>query len=112
MYDTIVINKELVPYTFEIVLGGELFTIGVDYNESYGFFTVSLTKDDETICNGEKIVYGKPLFQEIFECDKFPSVEIVPIDLSGEMSEVTFDNLSETVQLIINDQEEDVLKGR
>lgn len=109
MYDTITINKELVPYTFNIMLGGELFEIGIDYNETYGFFTVSLSKDDETVCNGEKIVYGKPLFEEIFINGKFPSVEIVPFDISGETDSVTFDNLSETVQLIINDQETSVI---
>jgi hypothetical protein len=111
MYDTIAINKELVPCSFDIVLGGELFTMSVDYNETYGFFTVGLSKDDATVCNGEKIVYGKPLFEEIFENDKFPSIEIVPYDPSGEMKEVTFDNLSETVLLVINDQEKNILSG-
>ena len=112
MYDTIAINKELIPYNFEIVIGGELFEISVDYNESYGFFTVGLSKDGETVCSGEKIVYGKPLFEEIYESGKFPSIEIIPIDLSGEMSDVTFDNLSETVLLIINNQDIDILSGR
>ena len=58
---------------------------------------------------GEKIVYGKPLFDEIFEHGKFPSVEIIPFDISGENTAVTFDNLSETVHLIINNKEDDVL---
>lgn len=109
MYDTIAINKELVPYTFNILLGGELFGIGIDYNETYGFFTVSLSKDGETVCDGEKIVYGKPLFKEIFVSEKFPSIDIIPYDISGEADSVTFDNLSETVQLIIDDQETSVI---
>lgn len=109
MFDTITINKELVPYKFNIVLGGELFEISVNYNETYGFFTVGLAKDGETICNGEKIVYGKPLFEEIFINGEFPSVDIIPYDISGEFDSVSFDNLSETVQLIIDDQEESIL---
>lgn len=109
MYDTIAINKELVPYTFNILFGGELFEIGVDYNDTFGFFTLSLAKDGETVCDGEKIVYGKPLFEEIFINGLFPSVEIIPYDTSGAMDAVTFDNLSETVQLIINNQETDII---
>lgn len=105
MYDSITINKELVPYTFRILIGGELFDISVGYNETYGFFTFGLSKDGETVCNGEKIVYGKPLFEEIFVNGKFPSIDIIPYDVSGGIDAVTFDNLSETVQLIIDNQE-------
>ena len=97
------------PYTFNILLGGELFEIGIDYNETYGFFTVTLSKDDETVCDGEKIVYGKPLFEEIFVSEKFPAVDIIPYDISEKADSVTFDNLSETVQLIIDDQETSVI---
>lgn len=108
-YDTITINKSLVPYTFSILLGGELFDFRVDYNETHGFFTIQLSKDGEVVCSGEKIVYGKKLFEEIFVHGKFPSVEIIPLDLSGEHTDVSFDNLSETVQLYINNQAEDIV---
>lgn len=109
LYDTITINKELVPYSFDILLGGETFEITVNYNETYDFFTFGLSKDGEIICDGEKIIYGNPLFEEIFENGKFPSIEIIPYDISGESDAVTFDNLSSTVQLIINDQETSVI---
>lgn len=105
MYDTIEINKELIPYTFDILLGGEMFEFTVNYNETYGFFTVGLAKDGETVCGGEKIVYGKPLFEKVFINGRFPAINIVPYDPSGENNSVTFDNLSDTVQLVIDDQE-------
>ena len=108
-YDTIAINKELIPYTFSILLGGEIYDFRVDYNESHGFFTLGLSKNGVLICSGEKIVYGKPLFQEIFEQGKFPAIEIVPFDISGENTEVTFDNLSDTVHLIIDNKQISVL---
>lgn len=108
-YDTITINKPLIPYTFSILLGGELFDFRVDYNETHGFFTIELSKDGEVVCSGEKIVYGKRLFEEIFEHGKFPCVDIIPYDTSNEYNEVTFDNLSETVLLIIDNQEESIM---
>ena len=108
-YDVITINKSLIPYTFSILLGGEMFDFRVDYNETHGFFTIELFKDGEVVCSGEKVVYGKKLFEEIFVHGKFPSVEIIPLDLSGEYTDVTFDNLSEVVQLHINNQENDIV---
>lgn len=103
-YDTITINKSLMPYSFQILLGGELFEFTVLYNETYGYFTAELRKNGMLVCAGEKIVYGKKLFEEIYVAGKFPAVDIIPLDLSGEHDAVTFDNLSETVHLIINNQ--------
>lgn len=111
IYETIKIEKDLVPYSFDIMLGDESFEIRIDYNESHGFFTAELAKDGETTCAGEKIVYGKPLFEDVFVHDKFPNIRIVPFDISGESSEVTYDNLSDTVNLIIDNQEISVLGG-
>lgn len=108
-YDTIVINKSLVPYTFSMLLGEELFDFRVDYNETHGFFTIGVYKDGEVVCSGEKIVYGKKLFEEIYEHGKFPAIDIIPYDLSGEYDAVTFDNLSETVQLYIDNREESIV---
>ena len=45
--DRIEINKNLIPYSFDITLGGEIFEIGVNYNEFADMFTLSLTKDRE-----------------------------------------------------------------
>ena len=99
--DTISINKELIPYDFEILLADELFKIRVDYNNSADLFTFSLYKDDELICI-EPIVYGVPLFKDVFQPDRYPAIDIIPFDESGENTRVTFDNLSNTVLLIVN----------
>ena len=100
--DKIEINKILIPYSFNITLGGEVFEIGVNYNEYADMYTLSLTKDRELICAGEPIVYGVPLFNDIYVRGKYPSITIVPYDDSGENATVTKNNFGETVFLVID----------
>lgn len=97
------INKSLVPYTFEILLGQELFAFRVDYNNTGDLFTLSLSKNDEVLCSGEPIIYGVPLFENFKTRGNFPTVKITPVDESGDMCAVTFDNLSSTVFLKVTE---------
>ena len=96
------INKKLIPYRFNIILSGEVFEIGVKYNEYADLFTVSLSKDKELICAGEPIIYGLPLFGDTYVGGKYPALRIVPYDESNENKEVTWDNFGETVFLVID----------
>lgn len=100
--DKILINKSLVPYNFNILLGDELFNLTVSYNESHDIFTIALKKDDEMICEGEPIIYGFPLFRDIYQSGIYPALDIIPIDESGEQDTVTFENLGETVFLTVD----------
>ena len=102
MCDRIEITKELIPYTFEISLADEIFTITVNYNAYADMFTLSLEKDGETICAGEPLIYGVPLWENLFVCGKYPELNIIPLDESGKMNSVTFENLNETVFLTID----------
>ena len=43
-----------------------------------------------------------PLFQEVYEAGKFPVLDIVPLDESGQENNVTWDNFGETVFLTID----------
>ena len=106
--DTISINKSLIPYTFDIVLGSEEFTLRVDYNNTGGFFTVELSKNGETLCSGEPIIYGRRLFSDVWK-EGFPDVDIVPIDMSKGYNAVTYENLGEGVLLVIDNDEESVV---
>lgn len=108
--DRIEINKSLIPYTFDIVLGAEEFTFRVDYNNTGEFFTVELSKNGETLCSGEPIIYGKRLFSDIWS-PKFPAIDIVPIDPSSEYNAVTYDNLCNGVILAIDNEEEPLTGG-
>lgn len=100
--DRIEINKNLIPYTFNIILSGEVFEIGVKYNEFADMFVLSLTKDGELICAGEPVVYGVPLFKDVYICGKYPEIRIIPFDESKEVCVVTWENFNETVYLIID----------
>lgn len=95
------IKKSLIPYDFDIVLGGVLFNITVNYNKTGRFFTLGLIRNGETICSGEPIVYGRKLFADV-KNDKFPTIDIIPLDLSGRYNAVTRENLCEEVLLIVD----------
>ena len=76
-----------------------MFEMRIDYNNTANLFTVSLSKGGVTLCTGEPIIYGQPLFGDIANRGNFPKVTITPIDESGESNAVTYDNLSRTVLL-------------
>lgn len=100
--DVLEINKELLPYECVILLAGEQFTLKFNYNATADLFTVDLYKDDELICAGEPIVYGVPLWRDVYKAATFPALDIIPKDPSGENNMVTFDNLGNTVLLIVD----------
>jgi len=108
MKDKIEIKKSLIPYTFDILLSGEVFTIRVDYNKNADLFVLRLEKDGEIICAGEPIIYGVPLWQDVFVSGKYPALIIVPLDEANNMTAVTYDNLDETVFLIIDNGSETI----
>ena len=92
------IEKDLIPYRFDIQLAEKTYTFEVHYNSEYDFFTVDLYIGDEAIIYGEKLVYGKRLFD--YPSIDFP-VEIVPRDNAEEQSRVGYDNLEDSVFLYI-----------
>lgn len=95
------INKDIIPYTFNIALSEELYEMRIDYNNTANLFTVSLSKNGVELCTGEPIIYGQPLFGDLANRGDFPKVTITPIDESGENTAVTYDNLSTTVLLSV-----------
>ena len=108
--DRVLVEKSLVPYSFNILLADELFTLTVNYNEKHDFFTVSLEKNGEMVCEGEPLVYGFPLFRDIYEAGKYPALDIIPIDESGERDTVTFQNLGETVFLTVDNESGEIIE--
>ena len=53
----------------------------------------------------EPIIYGIPLFKDIFMIERYPCLSIVPIDLSGNTNKVTYDNFYNTVFLYVDNEE-------
>ena len=101
------IEKDNIPYTFNISLADEIFEFGINYNNTADMFTASLSKNGVELCAGEPIVYGVSLFGDLKTRGEFPNVDIVPIDESGETISITFDNLSTTVFLSLTGDEDE-----
>jgi hypothetical protein len=96
------IEKDRIPYTFEITLGIEVFVFDVLYNEREELFTVNLyDRDRNPLAYGEPLIYGEVLFDAIRDLD-FPIVEIKPIDESGKEKEITYANMNEKVLLAVD----------
>ena len=95
------INKDIIPYSFNILLGTDLYEMRFDYNNTADLFTVSLSKDGVELCAGEPIIYGVPLFKDLVTRGGFPTITITPIDPSGESVAITYDNLSLTAFLSV-----------
>lgn len=106
--EELVINKSLLPYECSIQLAGEIFGLQFNYNATADLFTVDLYKGGELICAGEPIIYGIPLWHDVYKAAAFPALDIIPIALSGEHNTVTRDNLSNTVLLLVDDGSWDV----
>lgn len=107
MRDRIIIEKDLLPYSFDILLGGEWFNLEFHYNETADLFTVTLAKESEVLVYNEPIIYGVPLFADLYQSGIFPALDIVPWDESEQENTVTWDNFNETVFLTIKQGGED-----
>lgn len=106
MRDRIIVKKEQIPYGFSIALGMEKYSMRFAYNKVADLFTVSLYKGGALLCQNEPIVYGVPLFKDVYESGRFPMTDIVPLDESGNESAVTWDNFGRTVFLTIDNGKE------
>lgn len=104
MRDIISINKNIIPYSFDILLGDNLWTLLVNYNTENDLFTVELYAGNELICV-EPVIYGVPLFGDSYMAGKYPAIDIIPLDPSNQENAVTWDNFNETVFLAIDDEE-------
>ena len=107
MSDVLEIQKDLIPYSCNILLADEVFELHFNYNATADLFTVDLYKDGELISAGEPVVYGVRLWNDVYKPDTFPALDIIPLDPSGESNTVTYDNLGETVLLFIDNADEE-----
>ncbi|NMB32679.1 MAG: hypothetical protein GX992_00340 [Clostridium sp.] len=100
MMKFIEINKDLIPYYFEIKLAGITWGFEVRYNREFDFFTIDLYRQEELIAAGEKVVYGQSLFSILME-DGRPGIDIIPFDQSGNSNRVGWDELGKSVFLYL-----------
>lgn len=108
MRDIIEIEKDLIPYNFNILLEKEEFNLYIMYNSVTDSFTATLSKDGEVLVDNEPIVYGIPLFKDVYN-EGFPCVDIVPIDESGQTDIVNWETFGKNVFLTIDNMGEEEL---
>ena len=104
MRDIIEVEKELLPYNFNIVLAGEEFNMEFMYNKRADLFTCTLSKNGEAVVYNEPLIYGVELFADIYRADYFPALAIVPLDEAGIETAITYENFGKTVFLTIDDK--------
>jgi hypothetical protein len=96
------IDKEAIPYRFEVDLSDEIFTFEVHYNARFDYFTVDIEKGGEVILYGAKLVYGNPLFNFLSD-PRLPKVTITPMDEAKAEKRAGYNQLGETVYLVVED---------
>lgn len=99
--DRILIKKSNIPCRFSIALPQEMFDLEIRYNKTADIFTIALYKNDVLICI-EPVIYGIPLFKQLYQPENYPPLVIIPNDSSGENTAVTWNNFNETVFLEID----------
>lgn len=111
-YTFIEIDKELLPYNFDIVLRNwdnqeVSYSMDVNYNVSGNYFTFTLYYDGEILVQNEKLVLGQPLFKFLSEDndlnmdDRFPKDVIIPMSLTDNIGKVDYENINKSVYLYI-----------
>lgn len=101
MRDKILIEKSLIPYSFDILLGAEWFNLAIKWNEKAELFTITLSKDETVLVYDEPIIYGSTLFSSEYLSGVFPMLEMQAWDEAHLENEVTYDNFGVTVFLTI-----------
>ncbi|MGE7112740.1 phage baseplate plug family protein [Lysinibacillus sp. NPDC047702] len=105
MDEYIEIDKNEIPYAFEMELAGEIFEFEVNYNQAHDFFTLDLFKNGGALVVGEKLILNRPLFRNRIDI-QLPKVQIIPLDRANSATRITYENLNETVFLYVNEGEE------
>jgi len=105
MDEYIDIDKNEIPYAFEMELAGEIFEFEVNYNQAHDFFTLDLFKNGGALVVGEKLILNRPLFRNRIDI-QLPKVQIIPLDRANSATRITYENLNETVFLYVNEGDE------
>lgn len=105
MDEYIDIDKNEIPYAFEMELAGEIFEFEVNYNHAHDFFTLDLFKNGGALVVGEKLVLNRLLFRNRTSIE-LPKVQIIPKDRANSATRITYENLNETVFLYVGETDE------
>jgi len=101
--DQIEVDKEDLPYQFDLDVENTTYTFSFQYNDVLQVFTVDLyDSDGNAIILGEPLILNQPLWYGRDD-ERLPVWDIVPMDESGQTTELTYDNFGVSVFLLIDD---------
>lgn len=103
MASYIPIDKNLIPYKFDVKVSTITYTMEFNYNAEHDFFTVAIATINEILTSGEKLVLGKALLSER-PYIAFPLIK--PLDSTGTAKKITWDNFGTTVLLYVGGSSE------
>ncbi len=93
------ISKERVPYRAQFRIDGRAYDFHIRYNYYGDYFTLDLYSQGELIIAGEKVLYGKALFDTYRADVRFPKQAIIPISLSTKDNRAGWQEVSESTFL-------------
>lgn len=97
------VDKDRIPYKFDIQINKKTYTMEWQYNSRHDFFTVAVSTITEVLTSGEKLVLGKALLSERPYID-FPLIR--PSDSTGLEKRITWGNLGNSVLLYVGGNSE------
>ncbi|MCR8844208.1 hypothetical protein NQ117_10975 [Paenibacillus sp. SC116] len=96
------IEKERLPYSFDMDMGTRTYTFDVRYNNKHDYFTMDISQGGTPLALGVKLVWGVPLFESM-ETTDFPLESIVPYGSDPEEL-VSWETLGNSVFLNVGDE--------
>lgn len=104
LLDTLDVSEDDYGNPFDVVLGGRVYRMEIDLNKFANFLTARLwDAEGNALVNGEKLVINQRLFASLNSND-YPIEDLVPMDESGQETEVNGDNFNDTVKLTFDDR--------
>lgn len=92
------VDKDRIPYKFDIQINKKTYTMEWQYNSRHDFFTVAISTVTDVLTTGEKLVLGKALLSERAYIP-FPMIR--PADSTGKAKRITWDNFGSNVLIYV-----------
>ena len=106
------INKELIPYSFSLLLSEREYDFSIFYNRYVDSFTMSLALNGQKLVSEEKINLAIPLFEAISHDsfnnrnENFFDEILVAYDLSFRATKINYENFYSSVFIYILNRNE------
>lgn len=104
--DTIDVNPELMPYTKQVDLDSGSYNLTFQYNKIDQQFTIDVADLEGNVIKSGIVVMANQLLWTV-NLPGLPAETIIPMDESGNETEVTFGNFGDTMELTIDGSEGD-----